>query len=126
MDELLRAIEEIHAGNTYFNSNEARAAFAEHSQNQRDNANQVNSALSCRELEVLSKIAGGGSTREIAAELGIGVRTVETHRERIMQKLQIHSIAGLTRFAIVCGVANLESLPKNADTAPSTSLADRT
>jgi hypothetical protein len=41
-----------------------------------------------------------------------------------MQKLQIHSIAGLTRFAIVCGVAHLESTPKNDATAPSTSLAD--
>src|SRR5258708_3224073 len=118
MDELLRAIECVHAGDTYFNSDEARAAFEEHSQNLRDNANQVNSALSCRELEVLSKIAGGGSTREIAAELGIGVRTVETHRERIMQKIQKHSIPGLTRLPIMSPLPTPQPTPKNHPPPP--------
>ncbi len=125
MEEILQAIEQVHAGNPYFNSDAARAAFEEHSRNVREHANQINSALSCRELEVLSKIAGGGSTRDIAAELGIGVRTVETHRERIMQKLQIHSIAGLTRFAIMCGVAHLEAKPRSNAIAPSEVLTDK-
>lgn len=59
-------------------------------------------------------IAEGQSNKEIAGQLKIGVRTVETHRERIMRKLDIHSIAGLTRFAIAQGMVSLmpASLPQ--------------
>jgi DNA-binding CsgD family transcriptional regulator len=59
-------------------------------------------------MEVLGKIAEGSSSREIAADFGISVRTVETHREHIMRKLQIRSIAGLVKFAIANGVAPIE------------------
>jgi len=64
--------------------------------------------LTAREREVLALIAEGQSNKEVARQLGIGVRTIETHRERIMEKLDIHSIAGLTRFAIRNGVISLE------------------
>jgi two-component system nitrate/nitrite response regulator NarL len=57
---------------------------------------------------VLALIAEGRSNKEVASRLGIGVRTIETHRERIMRKLDIHSIAGLTRFAIVNGLVSLD------------------
>ena len=60
--------------------------------------------LSERESEVVALIAEGKSNKEIAMHLGIGVRTIETHRERIMRKLDIHSVAGLTRFAIANGL----------------------
>jgi DNA-binding NarL/FixJ family response regulator len=63
--------------------------------------------LTNREREVLLYIAEGFSNKEIACQLNIGVRTVETHRERIMRKLDIHSIAGLTRFAIQQGLVSL-------------------
>ena len=63
--------------------------------------------LSNREREVLIHIAEGMSNKEIASRLGVGVRTVETHRERIMRKLNIHSVAGLTRFAITKGLITL-------------------
>ena len=115
MEELLRAIEWVHKGVAYFNSDTARAAFEEHSRNLQQPGHDASQPLSFRELEVLSKIAEGGSTREIASELGIGVRTVETHRERIMQKLHIHSVAGLTRFAIKCGVATAELSDRPSD-----------
>jgi two-component system nitrate/nitrite response regulator NarL len=65
--------------------------------------------LSDREREVLSLIAEGKSNKEIAMHLGIGVRTTETHRERIMRKLDIHSVAGLTKFAIANGISSLEA-----------------
>ena len=52
-------------------------------------------------------IAEGLSNKEIACKLGVGVRTVETHRERIMRKLDIHSAAGLTRYAISNGLVTL-------------------
>ena len=64
--------------------------------------------LTNREREVLIQIAEGLSNKEIAAHLGVGVRTVETHRERIMRKLDIHSIAGLTKFAISKGLISLK------------------
>ena len=59
--------------------------------------------------EVLAQIADGLSNKEIASQLGVGVRTVETHRERIMRKLDIHNVAGLTKFAIAKGLVSLET-----------------
>jgi len=64
--------------------------------------------LTTREREVLVLIAQGQSNKEIAHVLGIGVRTIETHRERIMRRLDIHSVAGLTKFAIANGLVSLE------------------
>jgi len=63
--------------------------------------------LTSREKEVLIRIAEGLSNKEIAHDLKVSVRTVETHRERIMQKLAIHSVAGLTRFALSQGLVTL-------------------
>ena len=65
--------------------------------------------LTSREREVLVQIAEGLSNKEIASRLGVGVRTVETHRERIMRKLDIHSVAGLTKFAISQGLVSLQA-----------------
>jgi DNA-binding NarL/FixJ family response regulator len=60
--------------------------------------------LTGREREVLLGIVQGRTNKEIAAELGISHRTVETHRESLMRKLQIHTVAELTRFAIGAGI----------------------
>jgi two-component system nitrate/nitrite response regulator NarL len=105
IEELLKAIETVNAGETFFSSEIARAAL-----NQFVNGNGAGPdvrVLTQREREVLAHIAEGCSNKEIACALGVGVRTVETHRERIMRKLDIHSIAGLTRFAIAKGVITL-------------------
>ena len=56
--------------------------------------------LTDREREVLRMIAEGKTTRDIAAELRLSPKTVESHRNRLMQKLEIHGTAGLTRYAI--------------------------
>ncbi len=64
-------------------------------------------SLTEREREVLVLIADGFSNKQIATRLDVGVRTVETHREHIMRKLNIHSIAGLTRYAIAKGLVKL-------------------
>lgn len=63
--------------------------------------------LSDREREVLVLIAEGHSNKQIASRLGVSVRTIETHRERVMDKLAIHTVAGLTKFAILCGLVPL-------------------
>ena len=63
--------------------------------------------LSNREKEILQLVAEGRSTREIAAALYVSVKTVETHRKQIMDKLNIHSIAALTKYAIREGITSL-------------------
>jgi DNA-binding NarL/FixJ family response regulator len=105
-EELLKAIETIHAGETYFSQDVARLALNQFVRGPLDGP-QTNQ-ISAREREVLIAIAEGLSNKEIACRLGVGVRTVETHRERIMRKLNIHSIAGLTKFAIAKGLLPLQ------------------
>ncbi|HWZ29614.1 MAG TPA: response regulator transcription factor, partial [Gemmatimonadales bacterium] len=61
-------------------------------------------ALTSREREVLVRVARGLTNRETASELRISVRTVEAHRDSLMRKLRIHTVAGLTRFAISQGL----------------------
>ena len=105
-EELLRAIESVYEGDTFFSPEIARAAL-DHlvsSGGKRPPFEQLTS----REREVLVLIAEGKSNKEIAHNLGIGVRTIETHRERIMRRLDIHSVAGLTKFAVANGMIPLE------------------
>ena len=73
-----------------------------------DNAEMVARPLSPREREVLQLIAEGRSSREIAAILGISETTVKTHRKHIMEKLDIHDTAGLTRYAMRVGLIRPE------------------
>jgi RNA polymerase sigma factor (sigma-70 family) len=61
-------------------------------------------ALTRREREVLLLVANGLTNREIGERLEISPRTVETHRERVMSKLRIHTVAGLTRFVVEHGL----------------------
>jgi len=61
-------------------------------------------SLTGREVEVLLRIADGRTNREIGEELGISPRTVETHRERVMTKLRIRTVAGLTRLVVEQGL----------------------
>ncbi len=75
------------------------------------NNGQLSPTLSERENETLKLIAEGFSNKEIAVLMNIGVRTVETHRERIMRKLGIHNVAGLTRFAIAHHIIEIERPP---------------
>ncbi len=71
-----------------------------------DNASidPAGSYLTSRQREILQLIAEGHSTREIADRLHISIKTVETHRAQLMQRLGIHDVAGLTRHAIRCGL----------------------
>ncbi len=64
--------------------------------------------LTARQTEVLQLVAEGNTTRKIAAQLFISVKTVETHRRHISEKLGIHSVAGLTRYAVREGICSLD------------------
>jgi two-component system nitrate/nitrite response regulator NarL len=110
-EELVKAIETVYAGESFFSPDIARAALNQFVKGAGSGPHPRE--LSNRERQVLVAIAEGFSNKQIAARLGVGVRTVETHRERIMRKLDIHSIAGLTKFAIAKGLVPLPS-PKQA------------
>jgi two-component system, NarL family, nitrate/nitrite response regulator NarL len=108
-EELVKAIETVHAGGTYFNPEVTRLALNRLVQRKEDAPDLEE--LTDREREVLVLVAEGCSNKEIASNLGVGIRTVETHRERIMRKLAVHSIAGLTRLAVARGLITLREGP---------------
>jgi len=110
-EELLRAIESVAGGETFFAPEIAQAALDDLLSSGGKKVPFVQ--LTNRERQVLALIAEGQSNKEVARLLGIGVRTIETHRELIMEKLDIHTIAGLTRFAILNGVISLEGGRQN-------------
>jgi two-component system, NarL family, nitrate/nitrite response regulator NarL len=101
-DEIVRAIETVNAGQPFFSPDVARVALNEIIRGKEQGPNA--SDLSNREREVLTWVAEGLCNKEIGCRLNIGTRTVETHRGRLMRKLDIHGIAGLTRFAIAKGL----------------------
>lgn len=77
-------------------------------QNLPRNESTVFTILTAREREVLQLIAEGKSTKQIASVLNVSVKTIETHRQQIMEKLDMHSIAQLTKYAIREGLTSLE------------------
>lgn len=108
-DELVRAIESVFEGEPFFSEDIARAALNQFVAT--GGKKEPFAQLTSRERQVLVLIAEGQSNKEIANKLGIGVRTIETHRERIMRRLDIHSVAGLTKFAIANGMVSLDEGP---------------
>jgi two-component system nitrate/nitrite response regulator NarL len=104
-EELVKAIEMVNGGETYFSSQVATKALNQFVRG--GGGGGPFTQLTKREREVLIHIAEGLSNKEIANQLGVGVRTVETHRERIIRKLDIHSVAGLTRYAVAKGLVSL-------------------
>ena len=102
--ELVGAIKAVHNGEVYFSPTVSRMLVQEMSDGTRGPDQQP---LTDREREVLSLIAEGLLNKQIADRLGIGVRTIETHRERIMRKLDIHTVAGLTKYAIARGMTTM-------------------
>jgi DNA-binding NarL/FixJ family response regulator len=100
------AIREVQKGNTFFSPSVARRLHQRDGKSP-DRAGMPqarNTRLSSREVEVLQLVAEGKANKETAAELGISVKTVEKHREKLMNKLNIHDTAGLTRYAISTGI----------------------
>jgi two-component system nitrate/nitrite response regulator NarL len=98
--ELITAIETVYRGGTYFSSGASQALFSELGQETTPAAPPEEEPLTNREKDVLKLLAEGNSNKEIARELDISVRTVETHRQNIKAKLDIHTAAGLARYAI--------------------------
>jgi DNA-binding NarL/FixJ family response regulator len=104
--DVCRAIREVHKGKMFFSPSISRRQDRLHppSLDRAGSLTKKAAQLSSREIEVLQLIAEGKANKETAAELGIGIKTVEKHREHLMQKLDIHDTAGLTRYAIGAGI----------------------
>jgi DNA-binding NarL/FixJ family response regulator len=104
--EVCRAIREVQMGNTFFSPSISRRQDRIHplSPDRAGGFKKKAARLTSREMEILQLIAEGKANKETASELGIGIKTVEKHREHIMQKLDIHDTAGLTRYAISAGI----------------------
>jgi DNA-binding NarL/FixJ family response regulator len=105
-NDLLKAIREVNRGNAFFSPaiakrlrDQCRESFVVGQP-----AKKRSDYLTTREAEVLQLIAEGRANKQIAAELCISIKTVEKHRQQVMNKLGIHDVAGLTRHAIAKGI----------------------
>lgn len=103
---LMDAIREVHKGNTFYSPSVARRQGKRHASalDRKGRSKETKTSLTSRELEVLQLIAEGYANKQVAVELGISIKTVEKHRDHLMQKLVIHDTAGLTRYAIATGI----------------------
>jgi len=106
VEELVSGIRTVMSGHTYLSPRIAHLAGTEYLSTSSNGGGR--SRLSVREREVLQLIAEGKATKEVAAVLGVGVKTAETHRRSIMEKLNIDSVAELTKYAIREGLTALE------------------
>jgi DNA-binding NarL/FixJ family response regulator len=104
--EVCRAIRDVQNGKTFFSPSVSMRLKRLNPQlsGREGRLNKKVVHLTSREMEVLQLIAEGEANKQIALELGIGIKTVEKHREHLMQKLDIHDTAGLTRYAIGAGI----------------------
>jgi len=103
---LATAIRAIQKGNTFFSPAMCKRLKdrSPKSNAQGKASKSITNWLSSREVEVLQLIAEGKPNKEVAAELGVTFKTVDKHRQHLMTKLNIHDIAGLTRYAISVGI----------------------
>ena len=105
--DLLEAIQQVSQGGLYFPAGMTDSLLAPAPETSPDQPGGA--ALTGRELGVLTLLAEGFSNKGIATKLGISVRTAETHRENLSHKLNIPTVAGLTKYAIKHGLTSLDS-----------------
>jgi DNA-binding NarL/FixJ family response regulator len=101
--ELLDAIDAVLAGGSFLSPAVTQEIISSASRSIESPPAGIG-ALTDREREVLQLVADGQSSKEIASSLGISLKTVDSHRSNLMEKLDIHKVAGLVRFAIRSGI----------------------
>jgi DNA-binding NarL/FixJ family response regulator len=106
-EELARAVRTGDSGRPYLSPSIA-AAVIDGYVNPAADAGSAVDVLTPREREVLQLLAEGNSTKQIALSLGVSVKTIETYRSRLMEKLDLHSVAELTKYAVREGLTFLE------------------
>ncbi len=107
-EELAVAIRTVSGGKPYLSPRVTDVVINEYLQNLPSGEASAFTVLSPREREVLQLMAEGKSTKEIAGSLNLSVKTIESHRQQIMEKLEIHSVAELTKYAIREGLTSLD------------------
>jgi len=107
-DELSHAIRNVTAGHTYLSPKIADVVVKGYLSKISEATLMSGNVLTPREREILQLIAEGMSAKEIADHLNLGIKTVETHRRNMMQKLKMNSIAELTKYAVREGLVSLE------------------
>ncbi len=105
---LVRAIRTVLSNQTYLSPSIADIVRRDYLSQRRGTDISVSYVLTEREREVLQLMAEGKNTKEIASRLQVSVKTIETFRQHIMQKLNLHSLAELTKYAIREGLTSLE------------------
>src|ERR1043165_2485328 len=103
-ENLATAIREIQKGNNFYSESISRRVQKRSKAAARGASKLNGNRLSSREVEVLQLIAEGKPNKQVAAELGVSFKTVDKHRQHLMSKLDIHDVAGLTRYAIAEGI----------------------
>jgi len=106
-DELLRAIRKVLAGDIYYSERVGASLVRRSLESKPEPSADGVGRLSDRELQVLQLISASHSTREIAEQLNLSVKTVESHRENIKSKLNLHNAAELHQFAQAWAAKNL-------------------
>jgi DNA-binding NarL/FixJ family response regulator len=107
-EELVSAIRMVSDGQIYLSQKVAGVVVNEYLQNQPASPSTAYGVLSPREREVLQLLAEGKTTKNIASSLHISTKTVETHRQQIMEKLHLRSVAELTKYAVKEGLTSLD------------------
>jgi two-component system response regulator NreC len=107
-EELVKAIRTVLNGRTYLSPDIAGVVV----RNLASPEPNMASPLTAKEREVLQLIAEGKSTKEVAQVLSVSVKTIDTHRQHIMDKLDIHNVAELTRYAIREGLTSADARPR--------------
>jgi DNA-binding NarL/FixJ family response regulator len=103
--DLIKAVREVRRGNAFFSPSISKRLLEQYREAFLGGTPaRKRTDLTTREAEVLQSIAEGRTNKYIAAELCISIKTVEKHRQQVMNKLNIHDIAGLTRYAISKGI----------------------
>jgi DNA-binding NarL/FixJ family response regulator len=116
--DVVRGIREAKKGNTFFNPAISKRVMHRYRETVRAaSARKRGDLLTPRETEVLQLVAEGEGNKQMAAELGISVKMVEKHRQRLMNKLGIHHVAGLTRYAICKGIIETSKIARKLQPA---------
>jgi two-component system nitrate/nitrite response regulator NarL len=105
--ELLKAIETVHRGEFFFSPRASQHLLRAFLQDEPLRQKKTSVHLTTREREILALVVEGLKNLEIAGQLGVTERTVETYRHRLMQKLEVRSVAGLIKFAIAEGITEV-------------------
>jgi DNA-binding NarL/FixJ family response regulator len=108
--DLITAVEALQNHRTFFTTKVSRMVLEGYLTRERDDGQEIPSAqsiLTAREREVIQLLAEGKTSKEVAVTLNLSVKTAETHRTNLMRKLNLHSVADLTRYAVRNGIVQV-------------------